>query len=148
MSWWSKLRNGFGGEPKSAPEKPRADPAEWLALGDPGNPFDVPILDLMSNLSVTSTTKNLALAERSMSWRAGQHDRLAWTLDGERFRCDLHYDAATISPRWDAVRSGRNGGQMGHRLAARQDRRCSELDRCHRGHRRSSPGSGQHASRA
>jgi hypothetical protein len=98
MSWWSKLWKGFGGEPKNAPEKPRSEPAEWLAADDPGNPFDVPILDLMSNLGVTSTTQDPALAERSVSWRAGQHERLAWKLDGERFSCDLSYDAATSLP--------------------------------------------------
>jgi hypothetical protein len=98
MSWWSKLWKGFGGEPKNAPEKPRSEPAKWLAAGAPGNPFDVPVLDLMSNLRMTSTTMDPALAERSVSWRAGQDERLAWKLDGERFSCDLSYDAATSLP--------------------------------------------------
>jgi hypothetical protein len=47
---------------------------------------------------VTSTTKDLELAERSLSWRAGQDERLAWKLEGERFTCDLSYDAATSLP--------------------------------------------------
>ena len=98
MTWWSKLWKGFGEEPKNAPERPRSEPAEWLAADDPGNPFDVPILDLMSNLRVTSTTEDPVLAERSVSWRAGQDERLAWKLDGERFSCDLRYDAATSLP--------------------------------------------------
>jgi hypothetical protein len=49
-------------------------------------------------LGVTSTTQDPALAERSVSWRAGQAERLAWKLDGERFSCDLRYDAATSLP--------------------------------------------------
>lgn len=98
MSWWSKLSKGLGGKAKNAPNKPHSEPAEWLAADDPGNPFDVPILDLMSNLSVISTTDDPALAERSVSWRAGQEERLAWKLDGERFNCDLSYEAAASLP--------------------------------------------------
>jgi hypothetical protein len=51
----------------SDPERPCPEPAEWLAADNPGNPFGVPILDLTSNLGVTSTTKDLELAERSLS---------------------------------------------------------------------------------
>jgi hypothetical protein len=101
MNWWNKLRSrvlGVGG-PENAPKKASASkPANWLAADDPGNPFGVPILDLMSNLGMISTSEDPQEASRSVSWRAGQAERLDWSLDGDQFQCDLRYRAATSLP--------------------------------------------------
>lgn len=98
MSWWSKLRDGVIGRRDERPEGPSAKPAKWLAADDAGNPFDVPILDLMGNLSMISTSKDPEVASRSVSWRAGQHERLVWKLEGEHISCDLRYAAAATLP--------------------------------------------------
>jgi hypothetical protein len=98
MSWWSKLRDGVIGRREQRAEGPSSRPAKWLAADDAGNPFDVPILDLMGNLSMISTSEDPEIASRSVSWRAGQHERLQWKLEGERIECDLSYGVAATLP--------------------------------------------------
>lgn len=108
MSWWSKMRASLFGapriesadeqEPEPAKEREAKDPAHWRRAGDPGNPFPFPILDLMKNLQLTSTTTDREIAERSMSWRAGHQDRLEWSIEGETVACDFVYRAARVLP--------------------------------------------------
>lgn len=98
MSWWSKVRDGLVGRREEKPPGPSSQPAKWLAADDPGNPFDLPILDLMQNLKMISTSEDAEQASRAVSWRAGQHERLTWKLEGERLACDLRYPAAATLP--------------------------------------------------
>lgn len=97
MSFWEKLRGRFSGTPPDEP-RPASDRAVWLAADDKGNPFGVPILDLTRNLKMTSMTKDPEVASRSMSWKAGDHDRLTWDIEGESIPCDLEYAAASSLP--------------------------------------------------
>lgn len=64
MSFWKKL---FGGE-KSPPPPPQPR-ARWLEANDPGNPFGVPILDLMMLQGYLATSGDPQAAARSVSWR-------------------------------------------------------------------------------
>jgi hypothetical protein len=98
MSWWKRLSDRVFGQGQGTPEAPTSKPAKWLGADDPGNPFGVPILDLMSNLELISATKDASLASRAVSWRPGQHERLNFTLDGERINCNLNYRAALALP--------------------------------------------------
>jgi hypothetical protein len=77
---------------------PPPTPALWRAADDPGNPFGVPIIDLMANLDMLSTTEDPQLAARSVSWRAGQHSRLSFEPSGETVECELTYAAAHPLP--------------------------------------------------
>lgn len=88
----------MAGRQREKPEGSGSKPAKWLAADDPGNPFDVPILDLMGNLKMISTSEDREQADRAVSWRAGQHERLEWQLEGERIACDLTYQAAAALP--------------------------------------------------
>ncbi|HEX2733164.1 MAG TPA: ankyrin repeat domain-containing protein [Polyangiaceae bacterium] len=92
MGLWQRFRQAlFPSDPRPSVAARSSAKAPWLGSSDPGNPFGVPILDLMSNLQLISTTADPALAERALSWRPGQHDRLDWNIDGERIACDLEY---------------------------------------------------------
>jgi hypothetical protein len=102
MSWWQKLRGKRPESIKSAESgseaERRVESAPWLAVDDAGNPFGVPLLSLMGNLKLISTTADRALAERAISWRAGQQDRLSWELEGERIDCSLDYELEASLP--------------------------------------------------
>jgi hypothetical protein len=89
MGWWDDVRSKLFGKSAPAEVQRKAEPPKWLSAEDPGNPFDVPILNLMGNLQVLSVTKDPAMAARALSWRAGQHDRLQWELRGEAHDCSL-----------------------------------------------------------
>lgn len=102
MGWWQKLL-GKSSEPKSSdrastsPARRDAD-VRWMSPDEPGNPFGVPLLNLMSNLQLISTTQDPALASRAISWRAGQQDRLNWDVDGESIDCSLEYELEAPLP--------------------------------------------------
>jgi len=56
-SWWDRMR----GRGKSKPSDPGSDGgagqrAQWLAPSDPGNPFGVPLLDLMVTQQLIATS--------------------------------------------------------------------------------------------
>ena len=93
MSIWSKLKGYFGGDEGDGPE-PRQPSAPWLAADAPGNPFGVPLLDLMANLGMLSTTKDPAQAARAVGWRAGMQREIAVDIDGEARPCALRIPAA------------------------------------------------------
>jgi ankyrin repeat protein len=93
MGFWQKVREGLSGpKPAGVAGLPKpAPPPPWLGAGEPGNPFDVPVLSLMQNLQYTSFSKDPTEAACATSWRAGQHDRFVWDLRGEHLDCDLEY---------------------------------------------------------
>lgn len=94
MSLWTRIRDSLFGPRDGASEPEDAPiPIAWLPVDDPGNPFSVPILNLMNNLRITSVTSNPAAAECAVSWRAGGHRRLEPQLDGRTVPCALAYRA-------------------------------------------------------
>jgi hypothetical protein len=64
--WWDKLMGRHATEPTKEPQ-PR-ESAKWLAANARGNPFGVPLLDLMQLQGLTSLTSDPENAERSVSW--------------------------------------------------------------------------------
>ncbi|HEX2875664.1 MAG TPA: ankyrin repeat domain-containing protein [Polyangiaceae bacterium] len=102
MGWWQKLL-GKSSRPESSdgvgssPPQRDAD-VRWMSADEPGNPFGVPLLNLMSNLQLISTTQDPAMASRAVSWRAGQQDRLSWDVDGETIDCSLEYQLEAPLP--------------------------------------------------
>lgn len=105
MEWLRKLF-GWSKTTEAAPVAERApDHREerpsvpWLAADDPGNPFGVAILNLMGNLQYTAASKDVDIAARAGSWRAGQQDRLG-PISGQTIEvtCDLRFPAASELP--------------------------------------------------
>lgn len=108
MNW---LRRLFGKDAKREPasgaesspgverEEASPDRPRWLAPNDPGNPFGVELLNLMGNLKYMATTTDPAIAERSVSWRAGHHGRVGRPV-GQLVEvdCDLTFPAAEELP--------------------------------------------------
>ena len=98
--WLDKLL-GKDKEPQTA-TPPELEPAKWIAADDSGNPFGVPLLNLMMLQSAISTTTDPACAARSVSWRGTTGKELS--LSAERllslpsFECALRYPAATSLP--------------------------------------------------
>lgn len=97
MGFGDWLRRHFDGgkkrEPGSGPK-----PARWLAADDEGNPFGVPLLDLMQNLSLVSTTSDASMAQRSVSWGPGCDHDLGFELEAPFLPCDLSYPAGREVP--------------------------------------------------
>lgn len=104
VSWWKKLFGGgredsSSGSGNDATQGESEQPKpEWLSADDPGNPYPVPILNLMSNLQLTSWTKDEEVAARAISWGPGQHDRLNYELNGPSVDCNLQYRVAPELP--------------------------------------------------
>ncbi|MFZ5441991.1 MAG: ankyrin repeat domain-containing protein [Myxococcota bacterium] len=97
MARWLDRLLGRGTNPTAGSE-PR--PAKWLAADDPGNPFGVPLLDLMELQELTSTTTELAYAQRSVSWGESVGSELspAPLLSLPPIECALRYPAARSLP--------------------------------------------------
>ncbi len=88
----------LGSDEKPAPSAPQ--PAKWLPPGDPGNPFGVPLLDLMQLQGVTATTANPLWAQRSVSWVRSTGAELSpdALLALPPVECSLRYPAAPSLP--------------------------------------------------
>ncbi len=99
-SWWSKLKALFGGSPERPTERPAAEPAQWLDADAPGNPFDVPILDLMVTQTLVATSTDPQVAARSVSWsgRTGEDLEPGPLLERPAIDCNLTYAAARSLP--------------------------------------------------
>lgn len=91
MSWWQRMRELLGSGGSAPAEKVTSAPPSWLGPEDPGNPFGVPILNLMSNLKMLSTSQDPSMAARAISWRPAHHDRFDWDMKGESIDCRLEY---------------------------------------------------------
>lgn len=108
IAWLKRWFLGVGEPPAPSPAAPpaeptppsRSTPAKWLPVGDPGNPFDVAILDLMVLQGVVSTTTVREHAERSVSWAASTGDALepGPLLNEPPLACALRYPAPTLLP--------------------------------------------------
>ncbi len=74
--------------------------APWLAADDPGNPFGVPLLDLMVTQQLIATSSHLACAERSVSWGRSIGDDLdpAAALKAPYIDCALEFPAERRLP--------------------------------------------------
>jgi hypothetical protein len=72
----------------------------WLAPDDRGNPFGVPLLDLMEVQQLISTTRDPACASRAVSWRGSTGAELdpAALLHLPPLECALRYPAAKRLP--------------------------------------------------
>jgi hypothetical protein len=100
-SWWKKIFAPGSDKARApgpaAPQQPRAS---WLAAGDRGNPFDVPMLDLMLLQDYLATSQDPQLAARSVSWRRSTGAELE--PDGvirlPPFACELRYPCARSLP--------------------------------------------------
>lgn len=97
MSWWKKL---FGA-PADPDPSPAAGPrAKWLPADDPGNPFGVPLLDLMMLQGYLATSQNPDAATKSVSWGGSTGAELdpGPVLDLPPVACELRYPAALELP--------------------------------------------------
>jgi Ankyrin repeats (3 copies)/Ankyrin repeat len=102
MGWWQKLRGKpvepqSRARPSSSPPRPDAD-VRWMSADEEGNPFGVPLLNLMSNLKLLSASQDPAMASRAISWRAGHQDRFRWDLEGKRIDCSWEYEVEAPLP--------------------------------------------------
>jgi hypothetical protein len=100
-SWWKKLFSG-GDEKKPTPEPaaPKQPQARWLTATDPGNPFGVPLLDLMMLQGLMATSGDPQLAARSVSWRESTGVELAADTVAKLppIECELRYPCARSLP--------------------------------------------------
>lgn len=98
-SWWDKLRGSKRSEAPAEPA-PTPTPAKWLAPGDRGNPFGVPLLDLMVTQEFVATSKDPACATRAVSWGASLGTELDPTdaLHAPPIECSLEFPAARHLP--------------------------------------------------
>jgi len=96
--WLEKLL----GRNKEALPQPEPMVARWLAADDGGNPFGVPILNLMMLQAAISTTSDPACAARSVSWRGTTARELSSSaerlLNLPPVECALRYPAAMSLP--------------------------------------------------
>ncbi len=95
------LDSGEAGDASRAPSGssgPKRPGTRWLEPGDPGNPFDVRLLDLMENLGLISTTTDPKMAERSLSWRPGGQRDIDVHVEGTTHACNLPYPAPAELP--------------------------------------------------
>jgi hypothetical protein len=80
----------------------RTRPARWLAADDPGNPFGVPLLDLMELQQLLSTTTDPEQAKRSVSWGRSTGEELFASAQAVSslppLECALRYPAARSLP--------------------------------------------------
>ncbi len=102
-SWWSKLTTGLFQRPAAPPAPTSASPvprAAWLPADAPGNPFDVPVLDLMVTQTLLSTSKDPAAATTALSWRTSTGAELdpKPVLEETPRPCELRYPAAASLP--------------------------------------------------
>jgi hypothetical protein len=148
MGWWQKVfgksteSKASGGKSSPPNSQSREEAVRWMSADEAGNPFGVPLLNLMSNLQLISTTQDPAMASRAVSWRAGEQDRLRWELEGESFDCSFEYvlEAHAIAHRecpWPP-RSRQGTGSSGRRRArheqdGRRSRYCSQRRQVRRG---------------
>lgn len=97
-SWWSKVKGWFSQEP--AAPVPKSEPARWLSVDDPANPFDVPILDLMVTQTVIATSQDPAAASLSVSWShsLGTELESSHLLERPAVSCALSFPAAEYLP--------------------------------------------------
>jgi hypothetical protein len=100
-SWWKKVFGG--GDEKGRPPEPAAPQqprARWLPANDSGNPFGVPLLDLMMLQGYLATSKDPQAAARSVSWRESTGAELAPTAVAQRppIDCELRYPCARSLP--------------------------------------------------
>ncbi len=97
--WWDKLRRPKGSEASAEPG-PTPSPAKWLAPDDRGNPFGVPLLDLMVTQEFVATSKDPACATRALSWRTSIGTELdpADALRAPPIECALEFPAARQLP--------------------------------------------------
>jgi len=97
--WWDKLL-GRDEKPPAAPAPAKPEPAKWLAAGDPRNPFEYPILDLMKLLQLIAASEDPAAAARSTSWGGTTGVELdpAPLLGLPPVECSLRYPAARSLP--------------------------------------------------
>jgi len=81
MSWWDRLLGRRKHTTEAAPQtaarehaigSAEGDPPRWLPADDPGNPFDVAVLDLMATQAFIATSAEPGPAQRSISWRPGE----------------------------------------------------------------------------
>ncbi|MFM2419652.1 MAG: hypothetical protein RL385_4375, partial [Pseudomonadota bacterium] len=103
MSWIKSLFGKAADEARrsaesATPPAPASKAAHWRKEGESGNPFGAAVLDLMSNLQLTAFSQDPAVAARAISWRAGQHARIARPSDLMAHACDLRYPAAAELP--------------------------------------------------
>ena len=79
---------------------PRQEPARWLSADDPGNPFDVAVLDLMVTQKLIATSKDQEQAARSISWRGKLGDELdaREVLKTKPIDCAIELPAAAVLP--------------------------------------------------
>lgn len=98
MSIRKWIRRAFGGDGDDDGSSRSRPQAHWLEPDDPGNPFGVRLLDLMSNLQMLSTTQDPALAARAVSWKPGMQRDVEVDIEGETRRCALRYPAARELP--------------------------------------------------
>lgn len=95
--WWKKLfgKRSKGSDPGERPIAQNgaapAAKARWLAPDDPGNPFGVPLLDLMVTQQLIATSSDRAVAERAMSWRTstGAELNIARVLERPAVDCEI-----------------------------------------------------------
>src|SRR5262249_49105048 len=80
-----------------APQQPRA---RWLAASDAGNPFGVPLLDLMMLQGYLATSQDPQAAARSVSWRGSTGVELApvGVVHLPPIACELRYPCAPSLP--------------------------------------------------
>lgn len=71
---------------------------EWEEADSPDNPFGVPLVSLMCNLQLLSSSGSASNAERALSWRSGDQERLSVIRVGDGIPCDLSYPAASQLP--------------------------------------------------
>ncbi|WP_224369585.1 ankyrin repeat domain-containing protein [Hyalangium versicolor] len=76
------------------------EPAKWLAADDPGNPFGVPLLNLMLTQEYVATTQDPANAQRAVSWMQSVGDELdvRKAMAAPAIDCALTFPAAAILP--------------------------------------------------
>lgn len=94
-SWFRKLL-GMTEEPSSS--NPSEQSAGWLAADDPGNPFGVELLDLMSNVDMISASEDPDIAARAVGWRPGAQREVSVELQGTELSCNLRYPVPADLP--------------------------------------------------
>jgi hypothetical protein len=100
-SWWNKQWDRLTGKlPPVEKQLAPPEPAKWLPAEHGGNPFGVPLLDLMLTQTFISTTSVAANATKAVSWQASLGDELKpqAVLETAPLKCQLEFPAATSLP--------------------------------------------------
>ncbi len=99
MNWWKRL---FSGPEQSSQDEQSPNTvdqtAQWIDADSEENLFGVRLVNLMQNLQLLSTSQKESEAATAISWRPGQHERLAIQKSGDGIPCDLRYPIGSCLP--------------------------------------------------